>query len=343
MAKPTLKIIAEQAGVSVTLVSLVLNNKPTRVSEITRQRIFAVAKENNYVPNKLASALKSKRSHILGIVVPYTPFGFFSELIYYVEQSAWARGYSAITINTFNDSQKEFESLRLYQSGLFDGMLIASLSETSEAKGNYQDMLNARFPFVFVDRYAKGISVPIVSSDHFQIAYSMTSQILKKKHPRNILFLNREGQPLNTTLILRREGYRKAMIDAHLMPWEVSFSLRGGEHKADTTLTEVLDNLKEEPEAIFLYSGFYMPYLLKSLDASRFRDCTPEFLTVDGFSVTQDLVVQKGVLDCVANHLLFTIQDTQQIAERAVETLVMQIEKGEKVSVPYIPAMSFWR
>ena len=61
--------VAEAAGVSVTTVSHVLNNTPhTRTSEETKERVRAAAKELGYGPNRLARALRTQRSGLIGLL-----------------------------------------------------------------------------------------------------------------------------------------------------------------------------------------------------------------------------------------------------------------------------------
>ncbi|MBI9094531.1 MAG: LacI family DNA-binding transcriptional regulator [Sphaerochaeta sp.] len=346
MAGTSLKKIAAEAGVSVTVVSLVLNNKATeaRIAKDTQQRILAIAKRENYVPNRLASALKSKHTKILAIVVPFTPVGFFVELIYHIEQYAITKGYQAMVINTFNDEKKEQESLSLYRSGLFDGMFIASLNKTSSRMGVYQAMEKASFPFVFVDRYAEGIKADIISSDHFKASYDMTTKMIGTGK-QNILLLNRSGQAVNSTAKLREDGYIAAMKDHTLEPWIQSFILTSGESEHDTNLAEVLKSLPQKPEAIFLHSGFYMPHLIKAYGESSFRESKSEFMTVDNFSFTQDLIVQKNLLEHVVGHFLITVQDIRQIAKIACDTLLAHIEDKDgsaEHKTIHVPTYSFW-
>lgn len=346
MAGTSLKKIAQEAKVSVTVVSLVLNNKATeaRIAKDTQNRILAIAERENYVPNRLASALKSKHTKILGIVVPFTPVGFFVELIYHIEQYAITKGYQAMVINTFNDEIKEQESLSLYRSGLFDGMFIASLNNTSSRGGVYQAMKKASFPFVFVDRYAEGVQADIISSDHFKASYDMTVKMIRTGK-QGILLLDRTGQAINSTAKLRKEGYIAAMKDHDLEPWMHSFTLTSGESEHDTNLAEVLEGLTRKPEAIFLHSGFYMPHLIKAYGESSFSESKSEFMTVDNFSFTQDLIVQKNLLEHVVGHFLITIQDIKGIAKVACDTLLAQIENKDGEAEPktiHIPTYSFW-
>ncbi|MGE4453243.1 MAG: LacI family DNA-binding transcriptional regulator [Sphaerochaeta sp.] len=346
MGKTNLKAIAKEANVSVTVVSLVLNNKAkeSRISDETRDRILAIAERLHYVPNRLASALKSSKTKILAIVVPFTPVGFFVELIYHIERYAMGKGYQAMVINTFNDEKKERESLQLYKSGLFDGMIIASLNNASSSSHIYQAMKDQQFPFVFVDRYADGIDADIISSDHYKVAYQMTSDMILQGK-QHILLLTRGGQALNSTAKLRREGYVSAMKDHGLKPWEYSFELTNDEVDRETNIDVILQSIDHQPEAIFLHSGYYMPHLIKAYGDSPFKSYKAEFMTVDKFSFTQDLMIQKDLLDHVVGHFFISLQDIEQIAHTACDILIQKIatpEPGQTTQVIHIPTTTFW-
>ena len=66
MAKVTLKDIAREVGLSVTSVSLVLNNRPCKISEASRQRILETARRKGYIPNQIGRA--SCRERVLRLV-----------------------------------------------------------------------------------------------------------------------------------------------------------------------------------------------------------------------------------------------------------------------------------
>ena len=67
--RPTIKDIAERAGVSKTTVSFALND-PDRISEETYKRVMAVVTELDYVPNPVARTLTTKRLGALGLLLP---------------------------------------------------------------------------------------------------------------------------------------------------------------------------------------------------------------------------------------------------------------------------------
>ena len=78
--KVTLKEIAREVGLSPSSVSLVLNNRPCRISEENRRRIKEVAAREHYVPNQIARSLVMRESRTLGIIVPNIESRFFASL-----------------------------------------------------------------------------------------------------------------------------------------------------------------------------------------------------------------------------------------------------------------------
>jgi len=70
-ARVTLADVARAAGVSLSTVSLVLNDKPLakNLAAATRQRIRNIAEQLNYRPNAAARSLRSSRSQLIGVMV----------------------------------------------------------------------------------------------------------------------------------------------------------------------------------------------------------------------------------------------------------------------------------
>ncbi len=338
MAEVNLKKIAEEAGVSITLVSLVLNNKKTRVSKTTKERILDTAKKYNYVPNRLASGLKSKKTHIIAILAPFTPNGFFSELIYYIERRAMKKGYIAVVINTFHDPKKEEESLHLYKSNLYDGMLISSLSNSS-SNNVYQNMKESDFPFLFIDRYTKNIEADIVSSDHYKVSFDMTKKALNKGSD-NILFLYRKDQVITSTAELRMQGYQDAMKASSKNPLMQTFTLSEEDKIQNTNMCEKLNLIEETFDSVFLYSGYYMPYFLEALNQSKFKDKKLNIYTVDSINLDQNWISRLNQVEKLNGQFVTVIQDIKTIAETATDRLIdkienkIELEDNKKIFIP---------
>ncbi|MGJ9423402.1 LacI family DNA-binding transcriptional regulator [Aeromicrobium sp. CF3.5] len=124
MKQSTIYDVAERAGVATSTVSRAFG-VPGRVSERTRQRILAAAKEIGYVPNPHASALQSGRKRTIAMVVADITNPHFFELIRGAEQRAKAAGHTMVLVNAEESPRIEIEQVR----GLVrqvDGFVLAS-------------------------------------------------------------------------------------------------------------------------------------------------------------------------------------------------------------------------
>ncbi len=320
MERIDIKGIAKEANVSATLVSQVLNRRNVRVSEETRNRILEVASRYDYVPNRLAAALKLKKTNTIAIIVPFTSLGFFSELIYHIEARAMDRGYNTLVLNTFGDEGKEASALQFYRSQLADGYLVAA--QNSEAnKAILRRMNDERVPLAFIDRYVDDIAAPVVSSNHESVARGLTASLLAEGR-RNVAFLLRSNEPANTTMRSRLAGYERAMREAGLEPSVVSFEYRGG-GKSD--LPDRLLTIPR-PDGLFVHSGFYMPLTLDACGRLGYGQDMPRLVTVDGFHIAFDYPEAERLFSMLRGKVSVAVQDTEAIAERAVERVLALID-----------------
>jgi len=101
----TIQELAEQTGVSVATVSRALNGSP-EVSEATRERILALARELDYTPSAAARTLQSSRSHVVGVILetgaghPDLMHPFFQQVLVGLKHGAGERGYDLLLFAT---------------------------------------------------------------------------------------------------------------------------------------------------------------------------------------------------------------------------------------------------
>ena len=101
----TLKQLGHLAGVHPSTVARVLNDDPRqRVSEDVRQRILALAAEHGYQPNHLARSLRTKRSHVVGTLIPDIANPFFALIFRGIEDALAEHDVSVILANTDDES-----------------------------------------------------------------------------------------------------------------------------------------------------------------------------------------------------------------------------------------------
>ncbi len=105
----TIYEIAKELNVSTATVSRALNNK-RNVSKPTRESVISLAKKLNYIPNSLASSLRSGKGKTIGIIVPRINQQFFSNIIHGVEKKLLSKNYRLLICQSNESFTKEIQS-----------------------------------------------------------------------------------------------------------------------------------------------------------------------------------------------------------------------------------------
>ena len=168
----TIKDVAEIAGITVTTVSRVLNNRGY-ISEKTRQKVNAAMKELDYQPNEIARALFRKKSNLIGLIVPNVAHPFFAQLTSSIEYYAYKNGYKILICNSYEDSVKEKDYIDMLKRNQVDGIIMGSHTlEISE-------YLNLGRPIVSIDRCLAG-NIPYIASDNYNGGVLATNLLIDK-------------------------------------------------------------------------------------------------------------------------------------------------------------------
>src|SRR5918993_2218732 len=150
MARPTMRRIAGELGVSVMTVSKVLNNHGD-ISVATRDRVLAKIEELGYQRNAVARSLTLRRSHTIGIVIPDLMHSFFVEVIGGIEPIASARGYGVLLCSSGEDGAKERAELEMPRSRQVDGIILAS-AHGAEDDDLLKQLIAVGTALVMIDR-----------------------------------------------------------------------------------------------------------------------------------------------------------------------------------------------
>lgn len=145
-----MKDIANELGVSVALVSYVLNGKKTeKINAHTAAKIKSLAAEMNYSPNQIAKSLKTNKTFTLGLIVADISNLFYSSIAKYIEEEANEYGYHVI-YGSAHENPDRFDSiLNLLLSRQVDGFILA-IPENAEQWIRVLTDFNQ--PFVVIDR-----------------------------------------------------------------------------------------------------------------------------------------------------------------------------------------------
>lgn len=121
----TLKDVAELAGVTVTTVSRVLNNRGY-ISDKTRQAVYDAMKRLDYRPNELARSLSKQRTNVIGVIVPSAAHPFFCRVVSFLEQEAARHGYKIMLCNSSHQREKEIEYIDMLKSNKVAAIVLCS-------------------------------------------------------------------------------------------------------------------------------------------------------------------------------------------------------------------------
>ena len=154
----TIKDVAKQAGVSTATVSRYMNQRDM-LSERTQRAVRQAIEQLGYQPDPTARALQSKKSSMIGLVVPVVDYAFFSRLTDAVEQACSRFGYKLLLCQSAYDAAKELEMVALLKANKVDGILLCSrLGDASLYTKN-------EFPIISIDREIPGI--PSITADNY--------------------------------------------------------------------------------------------------------------------------------------------------------------------------------
>lgn len=175
----TIYDISKRLKISPSTVSRALNNNP-RVNADTKKLIVETAKQMNYKQNKLALALKSGQSMVVGVVVPFINRSFFSTVIRGIEEELKPLGYHVIICQTGEDSSAEQENIHALLDAQVDGVFLSTSTGRTESKIHLNHVIEHDKPLVLVDRGVDFADASTVVIDDFKGAYEATKHLIEQ-------------------------------------------------------------------------------------------------------------------------------------------------------------------
>lgn len=147
----TLSDIAKRVGVSLTSVSAVLGNRSdrsrVRVSETTRQKILAAARDLGYIGNVHAAALRRGTTQLLGLLVGFSTISAVTERSRAVHAAAWERGYRVLSYDgAMGETDRDVARIRDLLSRRIDGLILSQIIVGQEEA--FLEVIPPRYPFV---------------------------------------------------------------------------------------------------------------------------------------------------------------------------------------------------
>ena len=243
--QPTIRDVAHAAGVSVAVVSRVLNPGSGPVAAATRGRVNEVMQTLGYHPRTAARELKHGPATTLGLLLADVSNPFFARLADDVVQEAHARGIQVLLMTTQEDDRLESERLATLIERRVSGIIATPTGNNLEIWEKLQELGT---DVVFVDRSIPTLpQVDVVSINNTEAARSATALLAAYGHRRIAII---SGPASSTTGRDRVAGYREALEAAGLdqddrLIRSVAFRGTAGGDAATALL-----NLEDPPTAI---------------------------------------------------------------------------------------------
>ncbi|RYL89339.1 LacI family DNA-binding transcriptional regulator [Sporolactobacillus sp. THM7-4] len=317
----TISAVARAAGVSTTTVSRYLNKKYDFMSLKTRNRIEQVIEELNYRPSSLARGLKSKKTHILGVVIADIENPFSSMLMKGINEICKQQDYHMLILNTDNSIQNEEEGIRSLIDHDVDALLI---NPTGYFSPIYNELKSMDLPVVLIDRQMDPCLFDTVTSNNYEIT-SEAAAYLIKNHYSKIFFVSEAIDRIST-----RQIRRKAIYDV--------LKKHGYQDEKDNTLIidknrpleikHQLIQLKQlhadEKIAFFAVNGQVLLTLLQIIHALRWS--MPGDIGICGYD-------DWGWGELIPPGITVIQQEPYEMGKKSAELLIDRLE-GKRVSEP---------
>ena len=319
---PTMDDVANRAGVSRALVSLVMRDSP-KVSETSRAAVLAAAAAIGYRPNLIARNLASHQTMTIGVFLDDLHNPYYAEIADGLLATAYANGYQTLITTGRRRPDEQERAIQTLFGMQTDGLILLS----PRFPLAIIESLATNVPVVAVAEPLKSDDIDTVSNDERVGARLVIDHLVNLGH-RNILHIDGGEGPAAT---MRLRAFRRVMKIHGLDPGRRlsagEFTEAGGERATD----ELLRSAEAMPTAIFAANDLIATGVLDRLDDTKLR--VPRDLSLIGYDNTALATMRRMSLTTV---------DQQRVAigQLAVETLIDRIKSGRPAGQHHVLAPS---
>lgn len=311
-----IKDVASLAGVSTATVSHVINN--TRyVSDEVKKKVLDAMKALNYSPNTVARSLRSRKSHIVGLIVPVKENDnsnqFFMTVANGIESVLKKQGYHLILSNSGENYAEELERIHMFNNQWIDGLIIAP----TRRENGLEQRVFGDYPVVFIDRRPDVLQGDCVLVNGYEGSFQAVKALLEKGHTR-IGFIS--GKQNVSSVEDRLAGYCKALKDFGIEP-DPSL-IRSGESKPQAGYEAAAELVADgSVTALFVANNVMCMGVLKLIREKGIR--IPDRLALVCFDDFEWTAVIDPPLSVVR-------QPAYELGEKAAQILLERIESPDR-------------
>lgn len=275
--KVTIHDIAKKLDVTASTVSRSLSDHP-RISDETKKLVLKMAKELNYKPNNIASALRNGKTQTIGMLVPIIDRAFFSSIIRGVEEVSNELNYHVIISQSDENFENEKKAIKAFLNAQVDGV-IASISKSTKEFIHYQEVIDSGVPLILFDRTTNLLQANQVVIDDYQGGYMATAHLIEQGKSKIVHFTSEIKINIYTE---RYRGYQDALKD-HGIDFDESLVFNGHLQLQDGR-RHALELLKSKTkfDAVFSASDYAAIGCIQVLKENSIK--IPDDVAIVGFS-----------------------------------------------------------
>lgn len=238
----TIKDIARQAGVHPSTVTRALQDSP-RVKASTREAIKKIAVRIGYVPSAMARSLVTRRSDLIGLVIPDMTNPFFAPLTRGIEDEAGRHGRRVLIRNTEGDRASERDAINVFTELAVDGLLVPSAC----CSKSYYASLRGSTPIVHINQPD---AKHHVSCDMGMGAAAIMRHLIDLGH-RRIAFVSGPGAMVGEP---KRTAYSDVLAASGLTERKDDYFDFDGAMQSVYVIARQLARREDRPTAIFAWN-----------------------------------------------------------------------------------------
>ncbi len=310
----TIKDIARQLGVSPSTVSRALKDHPD-ISVSTKKAINDLAEKLNYSPDPIALSLKSRKSNIIGVIVPEIVHYFFSTVIHGIEDIANLSGYNVMICESAESFDREVKNIDALLSSRVDGILI-SLTKETRIFNHFLKVQNAGIPLVFFDRVPNDIDTDKVIVDDESGSFQAVDHLIKIGCKRIVHLSAPEHLEISKN---RKNGYLRA-LRTHNIHVDPNLIIKCDAIDEAKKIVPELLSKSPRPDGFFAVNDLTAAETLKIVKKYGYR--VPEDIAIIGFTNGQIAMLTDPALSSVEQH-------GREIGENAARLLIDRLTKKE--------------
>jgi len=278
--KATLKNISKILNISISTVSRALKNHPD-ISEITKKKVQEAANMLEYEPNTYAISLRTDKSNLIGLIVPFISNYFYQSFIAAVEEEAKKNNYSLLVLQSADNPEAEIANLKICRANRVAAIFIC-ISPTTTDISSFLKLAQSGTPVVFFDKVPPYEACDKVCVADEDAAIMAAEEIISKEKKRILAIF---GNPFLSITQKRLASFKETFKKNNILS-KLEIVHAESADEARQAVMESLHHATTRPDTVFCMTDEILFGVIKAIQILKLK--IPEEISLitisnDGF------------------------------------------------------------